>query len=768
MENKNNYLNILLKNPRTSKILLEGWGAPLGSTKRSKAKTIIKTIRKRSGDGQGGSFNLSAIPQGYSNEQFNPLPSTPPVMNSYSTLNSQSLMTPASLPLVLKPAPAEAPPSLSPKTSKTSENISPAITNASSQMSGFLGSGGTRSTDGKGGPYDFSGYNPFQIPTLSDPLRAPVPLNTGARIANPFARLWPALTSSWNRAKERQTGAQTEQPQTMVGKAFGDFKTAQFGGYTVPWGGLPTPQNPLGQPGQPAQPVQAFGMTPAPASMLPAGTTPITPNADQYGSPIGPQQASPYTAPGAPATPAGTVTPEPATPGSQWANLLTQGDPNQPIAAQVRSIMGNKAQMSALYPDVPEEYLPGATLSGTVDQFATKLKETTGLNDLLRQKTNLVNAGHYLMSDLDDYIRGKDTYVKEVDTMIKGVKDKLLSGGTSTDPTTMKSTNDYLNMLYTLKGQQSKRYMDLVNSASEKYTADMASLDNTVTMAAAEYEDRLASGTAILQEEYNMMFSTISSYLSSYQTGIDANGWSTAGMYAAGSAASNAVEGAKQTDVSGLFADLDPIFTRPGESASEKIFDSTGLAAKIHSAITFGNQTPEAVHTYLLTKIRDMKYSGDLGTIEQLKNSLLDLQGAKEQTEIDANGNIWTYGDKIFGAPGKVQILLDSFGTIIREPLGSNIQSSIDEVRTATKELMKIDDINDQREVDQWREDNSLVDSTILTAILNVYKLSLNRDQASVNPFLGGTKLSDLSDTELKDIITGAISESWIAESLNN
>ena len=732
MENKNNYLKILLKNPKseTASIIVDGWNAPLGSTKRSKARTILKMLRNREKDGRGGTnAALSVPPAGQFNFTPNMTPGqnmTPgkydfssislpsgqnnfsglfsgnvssPIMDSYSTLNAQSLMSTPSLPLVLKPAPSDSLSTLSPSIYGRPSAVAPSIVGSASSLSGW------------------GNLSKAAFPTVQG----------GTLVYKNKVTSGRGLTG---------VTAGTEGPDVLY----------------IPAGGLIPPGYSKTRVGAGLSAVKPLPATP---TTEPTPTGPVAPAAtDQYGAPIGPEQAPEgYTAPAEPTFP--------------WMNLLEQMDVTKPAAAQVFETMADTEQKKALFPYASPEVLNAATLSGAVDQLANKLKESTGLNDLVRQKTNLVNAGNYLMADLDDYIRGKDTYVKEVDTMIDDVKNKLLTGGISTDPQTLKGTDDYLNLLYLLKGQQNKRYMDLVNSASEKYNADMASLDNTITMASAEFQERLASGVPILQEEYNQMLSTISSFLSSYQSGIDASGWPTATMFAAGNAASGAVEGSKATDITGIFADLAPFFMVPVPGkANEMIFHPVGLPAKIQSAITYGNHQPKLVFLFLMKQIESAGYSGNLAMIEQIKDALVELSGQKE---MDANGNVWTYGDKIFGAPGKIDELNMALKNTIRKPISSYIRSEIEKIRPMIADLVKL---NNADEIAAWKADNSIPGdasrSVILNALAAAYQLSLQRNPDKPNiTFVGNKKVRKLTDEELINIITGAISESWVSESTN-
>ena len=65
MENKNDYLKMILKNPRALRIITEGWDAPLGSTKRSKARTILMVLNKRKKE----LYNLICVEWDYYNKR---------------------------------------------------------------------------------------------------------------------------------------------------------------------------------------------------------------------------------------------------------------------------------------------------------------------------------------------------------------------------------------------------------------------------------------------------------------------------------------------------------------------------------------------------------------------------------------------------------------------------------------------------------------------------------------------------------------------------
>lgn len=160
-------------------------------------------------------------------------------------------------------------------------------------------------------------------------------------------------------------------------------------------------------------------------------------------------------------------------------------------------------ELRAMFPGVPDDQLPhGASLAGQIADLQNTLKKETGLDNWLNQRQQLIDRGQTLTPDLTDYIRGRDEYIKNIDSMIDNTKNTLLNTDVS-DPQVQKRLGDYMNYLYVLKGRQSKRYTDFLNSSIDQHNAQLTEVDNMYNQAKDLYTNELATKTAITQEEYN-------------------------------------------------------------------------------------------------------------------------------------------------------------------------------------------------------------------------------------------------------------------------
>ncbi len=193
-----------------------------------------------------------------------------------------------------------------------------------------------------------------------------------------------------------------------------------------------------------------------------------------------------------------------------------------PATAYIQMIMGSasktafanqfasdQAKLSGINPDMPKEgidSISGSSLTGQVDNLGEAKDMESEMDkqlDFLLDITNKVNLqidknGYFdpvsraemessTQGTLDSYVRGRDTYLKKIDSMIEDTKDQMLDMD-MTNPTTGRRMNSYLNYLTTLKGRQNQRYVNYVDSAVKQH-------QSAVNAGIARYN--------ILKQQYN-------------------------------------------------------------------------------------------------------------------------------------------------------------------------------------------------------------------------------------------------------------------------
>lgn len=195
-------------------------------------------------------------------------------------------------------------------------------------------------------------------------------------------------------------------------------------------------------------------------------------------------------------------------------NLLSTISPG----SFVSSMLNNREEMRKLYPNTPDSEIPfAAGLLGQQKALAAALRQEFHLDEIAAERNNMIKSGATLSVDLTDYIKGRDTFIKSVDDMISGVKRASKTG--LSDPATQASNKTYINYLSVLKGRQNSRYIDLLNTSITHQDAVMADITNRYNTQVALYQEELASGREITKAKYDEMYADLSGMWALTQSG---------------------------------------------------------------------------------------------------------------------------------------------------------------------------------------------------------------------------------------------------------
>jgi hypothetical protein len=175
-------------------------------------------------------------------------------------------------------------------------------------------------------------------------------------------------------------------------------------------------------------------------------------------------------------------------------------------------------ELRQMYPGVPDDELPlAAGVSGQINALKKRLNEENQLDLLANERKNLITSGGTLFPDLTSYIKGRDTYIKDVDKMIEDVKDNMATG--LSDPASIAANHSYLNYLSILKGRQNNRYIDLLNSAVTSHDNRMKTITESYNDALSNYNDALSSGKKITVDRYKQVYDDLSKLYTLVQSG---------------------------------------------------------------------------------------------------------------------------------------------------------------------------------------------------------------------------------------------------------
>ena len=169
-------------------------------------------------------------------------------------------------------------------------------------------------------------------------------------------------------------------------------------------------------------------------------------------------------------------------------------------------IMQNEKLFKEIFgPDVNvDEDLIGATLSRQVFNLKDRKKEEYQVDELLDNVKDLTSRNLSVESDLQAYIRGRDTYLKKIDGMIDDVKDKFVDMDTS-NPNTAKHMKKYSDYLHILKGRQLMRYTDYVQTSVDQANNELIRMQDLYNTQLTAFNEAFQEEGTILAEDYTMM-----------------------------------------------------------------------------------------------------------------------------------------------------------------------------------------------------------------------------------------------------------------------
>jgi len=169
--------------------------------------------------------------------------------------------------------------------------------------------------------------------------------------------------------------------------------------------------------------------------------------------------------------------------------------------------LGMSPEAAAKLPDSP-------LLSEQINDLRNQIKISYGLDEQAKKITDLENRGYSVKQDLTDYVRGKDEYLGTVDKLMAEAYNKMKNMDTS-NPYVAKRMDNYLNYLTILKGKQNQKYEDMINNSINYHTAELERAQNNYKDSLAKAENEFNSMSAVTEESYNNIKTTLESVLTS-------------------------------------------------------------------------------------------------------------------------------------------------------------------------------------------------------------------------------------------------------------
>ena len=599
----------------------------------------------------------------------------------------------------------------------------------------------TKKQDGQGGLNDFGNFNnnnfDFNQPKT---YTAPEPPQ------KPFAAIPPAVKKVIGAVGEvgYRTGEVLGALNPFTGKQdivfsglvspFGTYKESTpsvLGKYASPQKEMTDYSLPSSIQGVTKQPVQGPQKEPV------TGTTPSS-TVDVQGT-----GAKPSITP--------TPTPSPQIP-------MTQ---EEKIRAQAQSAVNQGTGAGFFAQGIADAKFEGG-LGAYLDKLDTKLKTDFNIDSLESSLSDMSSLKQNFVPTMENYIRGKDQYLKSVDSLLDQANDSYLKMDLG-NPEVKKQADTYIAYLNTLKGRQNQSYGKLLNNAISDYNADFERMQNNYNNVYKQYNDTITRKGTIAQSEYNTLYTTMGDLYNNLQdapTRQIQTELMKEQLIAANLANINKkiIEGA--SDIWGGVKEYkDEVVDSKNNLLPSDILNLPSMYQKVISAGKSPLGVTNLVAMGMATGLSNAKAEGDekkqLTLISDYRNMINDLASVE-------------------GGLAYAKQLGATFERISNSAINSYVFNNVDNFKQSLDSLVRNSYLS-KNDKDGWLDANSTLDKKILGDVYDAVKMSQNQSEVySKNPSLLFTKdeqgnnvykkISDVPNEIISKNISTRLSKMWEAE----
>lgn len=379
----------------------------------------------------------------------------------------------------------------------------------------------------------------------------------------------------------------------------------------------------------------------------------------------------------------------------------------------------------------------GAMATSTLPDIEDALKKQYNLDALLAKKNELAAQNPTAVQDMTDYIKGKDTYLSQINDMIDKVKTTMMTTDIS-NPTTNKMYTDYMNYLVNLKGSQMKTYGDYLNRSIAQYNNDVDSVDTQYSNAVSSYNSAVSNATTLDKAKYDEVHKTL---VDMYNSLADAPIKLAARQKAAdelnqsGLDTTNSLTGYKNDLITEQNSYADRIINtskNPDGSVNGSLLSNVNLPAEMQFLTLEQGKNPAGV-IKLFTDGAHKKLGGYLGTTDPTTGAvsgsnpaiLKDTLGYEQQIENAVKLLKPLTQQQIQPAvdDAKKALIAD-----VEQGMNNYIIEHYDDVNAAVNQLSGIkahwwSGKPNVTSLEQWQQDNPKVDKDVLQSIWTTTQL---------------------------------------------
>jgi len=135
-------------------------------------------------------------------------------------------------------------------------------------------------------------------------------------------------------------------------------------------------------------------------------------------------------------------------------------------------------------------------------ELAESLKDDYNLTALLEERTKLADATPGAVQDMTDYVKGRDQFVSKINNLMDK-SNAMASGMDMTNPDNINMVNSYQQYLSVLKGRQNQQYGTYIDKSITNLKNDLNKIDDQYQNALSLYNSAYKTGAEMNKDSYD-------------------------------------------------------------------------------------------------------------------------------------------------------------------------------------------------------------------------------------------------------------------------
>lgn len=329
--------------------------------------------------------------------------------------------------------------------------------------------------------------------------------------------------------------------------------------------------------------------------------------------------------------------------------------------------MSNKDILKRLFPNVPEDQLPqGASLARQINDLYKTSYDESHLDEQYNELVRMQQTGGNIDTILNNYVKGRDTYGKEITKMIDKANTSMFTQIDMSNPWNAKTMNNYMGYLYTIKGRQEQRYADFIKQTTDMYQNDLKTKQDMYKNNYDKFVNEFNMKKDITTEDFNT-FSGLLKDMYTQMDGMEEKGLRLDNLrlqnkQAQANLNATVADSLKQKTLTELAANTnrkdDPALAAVFDLATKDVYvddPTSGTAGKKLALRMTDGDLWDMTQNWEATGRDAGEITHEMGT-EMLLNGAKMVQGGETKAYMDHYGTMLrSYADKVEAAYGPKQ-----------------------------------------------------------------------------------------------------------------